>query len=199
MPLFLVPIEKGRPIILDKAVVFVGRHPSCDVVLTRSRKVSRKHCCIAQVDDMLVVRDLGSMNGVRVNGKRVQKESRLQLGDELAIGDCLYELASEERQVSSENDAPTERAKDDSLSDLPPLNVSHEFPQVVDESGSKPRDAEDDKALRSTPDAIPLMNVDDSGHIVRPEGQPVDGPIDFDSDWIPFEDSGEFHESGSKI
>ena len=50
----------------------------CDVVLTGSRKVSRKHCCIAQIDDHFVVRDLGSLNGLRLNGAQVEREALLQ-------------------------------------------------------------------------------------------------------------------------
>ncbi len=36
-------------------IVFFGRAPECDVVLLDSRKVSRKHCCIAQIDDHFVI------------------------------------------------------------------------------------------------------------------------------------------------
>ena len=92
MALYLVPVDQGRPIVLDKAVVFIGRHPECDVVLKHSRKVSRKHCCIAQVDARVVVRDLGSMNGIRLNGERVQHEATVRLGDEVTIGDVAYLL-----------------------------------------------------------------------------------------------------------
>ena len=92
MPVLLVPTESGEPIVIDKAVVFVGRHPDCDVVLNRSRKVSRKHCCFALVDDRLVVRDLGSMNGIIVNGKKVLGTHELAVGDEVLIGDAKYVL-----------------------------------------------------------------------------------------------------------
>ncbi len=92
MAVYLVPVTPGHTIVVDKAVVFVGRHPDCDVVLTHSRKVSRKHCCICQVNETFVVRDLGSMNGIRVNGNRVKKEVRMNFGDELAIGDVCYTL-----------------------------------------------------------------------------------------------------------
>ena len=96
MALYLVPVDQGRPIVLDKAVVFIGRHPECDVVLKHSRKVSRKHCCIAQVDSRVVVRDLGSMNGIRLNGERVQHEATVRLGDEVTIGDVVYLLQTHE-------------------------------------------------------------------------------------------------------
>jgi predicted component of type VI protein secretion system len=97
MAVYLIPVDKGRPIVLDKAVVFIGRHPECDVILKASRKVSRKHCCLAQVESRIVIRDLGSMNGVRLNGHRVKKEATVKLGDEITIGDVTYVLKSRGR------------------------------------------------------------------------------------------------------
>lgn len=88
----LTPLGDGEPVVLDKAILLFGRHTDCDVVLSRSRKVSRKHCCVAQIDDDIVVRDLGSMNGVRINGVLIDRESRLRPGDELWIGDVGFRL-----------------------------------------------------------------------------------------------------------
>jgi pSer/pThr/pTyr-binding forkhead associated (FHA) protein len=93
MPYQLVPaVEESLAVPLDKAVILFGRHPDCDVVITSSRKVSRKHCCVAQINDAFVVRDLGSMNGVRVNGKAVKQSAKLGLGDELIVGDVVFHL-----------------------------------------------------------------------------------------------------------
>lgn len=95
MPAFLVPFDEGQCLIpLEKAVVLIGRQSDCDISLGHSRKVSRKHCCMAQVNNTFVVRDLGSTNGVFVNGVRVQSELRLSLGDEIMIGDVLFRLQS---------------------------------------------------------------------------------------------------------
>ncbi|MCA9118185.1 MAG: FHA domain-containing protein [Planctomycetaceae bacterium] len=105
MAVYLVPVGEGRQIVLDKAIVFVGRHPECDVVLTRSRKVSRKHCCIAQVNDHFVLRDLGSMNGCSHNGTRVEREVRIALGDEISIGDVKYLLESRKTPVGRHEDS----------------------------------------------------------------------------------------------
>ncbi len=96
MALYLVPKAEGRPIVVDKAVLFVGRHPDCDVILTKSRKVSRKHCCLAQVDDKFFLRDLGSMNGVAVNGQRVKREAPVNVGDEILVGDVPFVLQADE-------------------------------------------------------------------------------------------------------
>ena len=92
MLMHLIPLTGGPVIPIDKPILFFGRQPECDVILLNSRKVSRKHCCIAQIDDHLVVRDLGSMNGVRVNQKPVSRECRIAVGDEVYIGDVGYRL-----------------------------------------------------------------------------------------------------------
>lgn len=88
--MMLVSLDDGSPVILNKAVMFFGRSNDCDIILTHSRKVSRKHCCVAQIDDSYVVRDLGSMNGVRVNERKADPELPLEVGDELWIGDVGY-------------------------------------------------------------------------------------------------------------
>src|SRR3954468_6121630 len=93
MPAQLLSLTEGPSILLDKPILLFGRHAECDIQLN-SRKVSRKHCCIAQVKDYLVVRDLDSTNGVRVNGTRV-KEGILRSGDELTIGNFRYQIHTE--------------------------------------------------------------------------------------------------------
>jgi predicted component of type VI protein secretion system len=90
MPAQLLALTDGPSILLDKPILLLGRHGECDVQLN-SRKVSRRHCCVAQVHDYLVVRDLGSTNGVRINGHRVI-EGKLHSGDELTIGNFRYQV-----------------------------------------------------------------------------------------------------------
>lgn len=96
MPAFLVPVDAGQCLIpLEKAIVLIGRQVDCDVSLSHSRKISRRHCCIAQVNNKFVVRDLGSTNGVFLNGSRVHKESAIEMGDDLVIGDVRFRLQNE--------------------------------------------------------------------------------------------------------
>lgn len=90
MPPQLVALTEGPNILLDKPIVLLGRHQECDIQLA-SRKISRRHCCIAQVNDYLVVRDLCSTNGIRINGVRVN-EGCLRSGDELTVGNHRYQL-----------------------------------------------------------------------------------------------------------
>jgi hypothetical protein len=90
MPARLVALDEGSDISLDRSMVVVGRHPLCDVRLD-SLRISRHHCCMTQDKDELVVRDLGSTNGIRINGERVER-GRLRSGDELSIAHIRYRL-----------------------------------------------------------------------------------------------------------
>ena len=93
MPLQLLSLSDGPSILVDKPILLFGRHEECDVQLN-SKKVSRRHCIVAQVNDYLVVRDLGSTNGVRINGDRVA-EGKLRPGDELQVGNFKYQVCAD--------------------------------------------------------------------------------------------------------
>ena len=99
MPAQLVSLTDGPTLIVDKPVLLIGRHPECDIQID-SRKISRRHCCVAQVADYLVVRDLGSTNGIRINGIRVL-EGRLNHNDELTIGGLRYRVCWEQSPESA--------------------------------------------------------------------------------------------------
>ena len=64
----------------------IGRSSSCDVVLANP-DVSRQHAQIS-FDDVegWLVEDLGSTNGVVVNGGRVHGSLRLASGDQITLG-----------------------------------------------------------------------------------------------------------------
>jgi pSer/pThr/pTyr-binding forkhead associated (FHA) protein len=105
MPAQLVALDSGPSILLDKPILLLGRHPECDIQID-SRKISRRHCCIAQVGDYLVVRDLDSTNGIRINGIRLV-EGRLSAGDELTIGNNRYKVAWDAVLSSPQPNSPT--------------------------------------------------------------------------------------------
>src|SRR3954453_23164214 len=84
----LVALDEGSDIPLDRTMVVVGRHPQCDARLD-SLRISRHHCCMTQDNGDVVVRDLGSTNGIRINGQRVEL-GRLRPGDELSIAHIRY-------------------------------------------------------------------------------------------------------------
>jgi pSer/pThr/pTyr-binding forkhead associated (FHA) protein len=100
-------LAEGPDIVVGRSPVLVGRHPHCDVRL-RSHRVSRRHCCLTEVDGAVLVRDLGSTNGTLINGRFVEA-GRLRPGDELTIADLRYQL--ERGQVSTTESRPPIRGE----------------------------------------------------------------------------------------
>ena len=90
MPTRLVALDDGPDIPLDRDLIVVGRHPQCDARLD-SLRVSRRHCCMTPDRGEVIVRDLGSTNGIRINGQRVEF-GRLRPGDEFSIAHIRYRL-----------------------------------------------------------------------------------------------------------
>lgn len=90
------PNRKPRRVPMTGAPVRIGRASECELVLKDS-KVSRRHARLHARDGVLVLSDLGSTNGTRVNGHRVT-EVVLGAGDRIHIGDTslLVEAAPPE-------------------------------------------------------------------------------------------------------
>jgi len=140
MPAQLVALNDGPNILIDKPILLIGRHPECDIQID-SRKISRRHCCIAQVDDYLVVRDLDSTNGIRINGVRVI-EGKLLEGDELTVGNTRYRISWDEaigRRPPRVQPVPPAAAFDD---DDDMLEECDE-PVALPDPGARPRGSND--------------------------------------------------------
>jgi pSer/pThr/pTyr-binding forkhead associated (FHA) protein len=90
MSLRFAPLSDGPGFAVMRPVLLIGRHPDCDVRLDLPQ-ISRRHCCLALASDRLLIRDLGSRNGVRVNGRSIS-EMVLQPGDEIAIAQVIFRL-----------------------------------------------------------------------------------------------------------
>ncbi len=119
MPARLTALDDHASILLDKPVLLIGRHPECDIQLG-SRKISRRHCCIAQIDGGLAVRDLGSTNGIRINGVPLL-EGRLNNGDELTIGNLRYRIEWEEADGGPSVAAPAAPRRKPAKAAIDPL------------------------------------------------------------------------------
>jgi pSer/pThr/pTyr-binding forkhead associated (FHA) protein len=86
----LVPCGGGDPVPLTRPRILVGRHEACDVVI-RSGSVSARHCELEWTEGSWFVRDLGSRNGIRVDGERCQAKI-LAPGSILAIANHRYRI-----------------------------------------------------------------------------------------------------------
>ena len=79
----LVPVGGGDPIPLLKTPLLIGRRSRCDIVLDFPN-ISSQHCELAFINGFWQIRDLGSSNGIKVNGERLDTKF-LQPGDLVSI------------------------------------------------------------------------------------------------------------------
>ncbi len=80
----------------------IGRSHTNDIVL-RDTRVSRHHCVIEVVAGRPIIRDLGSVRGIKVNNRR-REESDLRPGDRVRIGPftiCLRQDSTDARHTDS--------------------------------------------------------------------------------------------------
>src|SRR5256885_14265668 len=90
----IIEDEEGQrrvvPVVSDE--ITIGREDG-NPTLLRERSVSRPPARLVRDDGFLVIEDLGSSNGVRINGNRIDAPRRIQEGDLIQIGD--YDLGIE--------------------------------------------------------------------------------------------------------
>src|SRR4051812_10254681 len=79
---FLVNGGDRRELTSDRAVI--GRSRECEVQIA-DPNVSRQHAELRREGESYVIVDLGSTNGIEVNGRRV-KRATLEPGDRIALG-----------------------------------------------------------------------------------------------------------------
>jgi pSer/pThr/pTyr-binding forkhead associated (FHA) protein len=87
----LVPLDGGPPMDLQKDLTLVGRKEDCDLRLDH-KSVSKIHCILVKTDGLIILRDLGSTNGTRVNGQRVRR-AHLLPNDKLTVANFHFRVA----------------------------------------------------------------------------------------------------------
>ncbi|MCE9530969.1 MAG: FHA domain-containing protein [Planctomycetes bacterium] len=151
----LVPLEGGTSIDVTKDLMLVGRKEDCDIQLDH-KSISKQHCIIVRTDGLLLLRDLGSTNGTRVNGQRVRRAAILP-NDQLNIASLRFKVKfSEEEEPAASPEEYTQQMdlaeiekvikktaeeaneEDDSMEDmsLPPMQ-NNALPDVYEEKASK--------------------------------------------------------------
>jgi hypothetical protein len=83
----------GRRLLVAPRGAVIGRSRECDIVLEDSG-VSRRHAELRPRGSAWTIEDLGSTNGVRVNGLAVNGVHRLRSGDRVEMGstEMLFEI-----------------------------------------------------------------------------------------------------------
>ncbi len=69
----------------------IGRSPECNLRIA-SGQVSRRHCLVKIDGELVLVRDLGSANGTRLNGQTIQSELDVAIppGSTLVVGPLKF-------------------------------------------------------------------------------------------------------------
>ncbi|MSQ95285.1 MAG: FHA domain-containing protein [Gemmataceae bacterium] len=84
----LVPLDGGSPVEVAKEMTVIGRQEECDLRLDH-KSVSKMHCVLVKTDGLLLLRDLGSTNGPRVNGTRIRRAALLP-NDKLSVANFHF-------------------------------------------------------------------------------------------------------------
>jgi pSer/pThr/pTyr-binding forkhead associated (FHA) protein len=148
----LIPLDGGAAIDIIKDLIVVGRKEECDLRLDH-KSVSKMHCVIVKTDGLLLLRDLGSTNGTRVNGTRVRRAALLP-NDQLGIANFKFRVylgpdapippGADQHTQAIDNDELAEmlrkEGKDDESSepDVPILPLQrNQLPDVYDEPNGR--------------------------------------------------------------
>lgn len=123
----LVSADGSPSIELIKDMTLFGRDEDSDVRLDH-KSVSKFHCVIVKTDGLLLLRDLGSTNGTRVNGQRVRRAALLP-NDTVSIANMKYiikfgveleKLEIEEAAPKAKKDAAAHQLRRNALPDVYP-------------------------------------------------------------------------------
>jgi len=87
----IIEDDEGRKTVvpLVREEITIGRQDGNTIRLTE-RNVSRRHARLVKENGNLLIEDLGSYNGVRVNGEKITEKTKIKEGDLVEIGD--YDL-----------------------------------------------------------------------------------------------------------
>jgi pSer/pThr/pTyr-binding forkhead associated (FHA) protein len=107
---YLEPLySRGARVRFDVEPVTVGRSSSCTVRLEDAR-VSARHALFQFTERGVLVTDLGSTNGIRVDGHRVQEQMRVTTTAIVTVGRTSFRLLlCDELSADGVDDSPKEQ------------------------------------------------------------------------------------------
>jgi len=113
--------SRSRELVLVDTLV-IGRDPACDISDINDPLLSRRHAAFVANAGDAIVRDLGSRNGILVNGTKVP-EARLRSGDVVQVGHLQVKFLDE---VGPFVDVPLSDSATVVANDLPTMMVDAE-------------------------------------------------------------------------
>src|SRR5258708_33667834 len=77
-----------------RSPALIGTHEGSDIRLTGAEGVNRRHALLARYFSSWAIHDLGSVNGVRHNNKRLQRAD-IAVGDEVRLGKAILTVVED--------------------------------------------------------------------------------------------------------
>jgi ABC transport system ATP-binding/permease protein len=153
----IIEDDEGRktvvPFVRDE--ITIGRQEGNTIRLTE-RNVSRRHARLMRNNGHVLIEDLGSYNGIRINGDRISGQVQVADGDLIQIGDYDLALQAEEgKQASAPTvplESPTRKLVPDPGATMPALPAVESPQEAADEDV---RDAEEGEVGSDAPPSIP--------------------------------------------
>ncbi len=152
----IIEDDEGRktvvPFVRDE--ITIGRQEGNTIRLTE-RNVSRRHARLMRNNGHVLIEDLGSYNGIRINGDRISGQVQVADGDLIQIGDYDLALQAEEGKQATAPTVPLEAATrklPDPGATMPALPAVESAQEAADEDV---RDAEEGEVGSDTPPSIP--------------------------------------------
>lgn len=108
--------------------ITIGRKEGNTIRLTE-RNVSRRHAKLFKKENLFILEDLGSYNGVKLNGKKITEPVSINEGDKIAIGDYMLMLKVE---------AQTEADPFEEMATVPVEKVDYEAFDIPVDSKEQP-------------------------------------------------------------
>ena len=141
--------------LLDKKMS-IGRAPDCELRVDIDGPASRYHAEIYPADGAWRIKDLGSLNGTKVNKERIE-DVELKLGDRIMVGSSIFELEPDDKAAPA---APQEE-----------LTAEHEaIRDLIDQMSLKTKliEAEISKAIIGQKEIIRelLTAIVSNGHVL---------------------------------
>jgi pSer/pThr/pTyr-binding forkhead associated (FHA) protein len=94
-------MNKGEEYELSEGCNTIGRNET-NTICVFDKKASRHHCQITLENGILVIEDLNSTNGLKVNNKYVEGSMPLNIGDHIRLGQTVF-LVSDKTTAEQED------------------------------------------------------------------------------------------------
>ncbi len=131
----------------------IGRSDECQLALD-DPLVSRRHAVLRVTPVSVIVVDLGSRNGVLVNGDKISHEKRLRNGDRVAIGSQEMILT----EITSEEVVSAGRALSQTLGDISLVEVQRALQARAEAPRSAPQVVSEAESVRGRDSAPTFTN-----------------------------------------